>query len=102
MGRYQHESRFWRRRWGRFPGGRAFWLCRPLWGWCWAPWLEAPYYGAPPWAGPYELEKSGADMDEAEWLKAEAAALRAEAEAIKKELEEIERRLAEIEEQEEE
>jgi hypothetical protein len=104
-GGYPYDPHFWRRGWGRFPRrARGFWRDRPGWGWGWGPycfsWCDAP--GAPPWAGPYEVEETGADLDEAEWLKAEAAELRAEAEAIKKELAEIEKRLAEIKRQEEE
>lgn len=55
----------------------------------------SPHFGAP-WTGP------GGEVDESEYLKAEAAALRCEAEALRDELAEIENRLAEIEQSEEE
>jgi methyl coenzyme M reductase beta subunit len=96
--RYPYGPGFGRRGRGRFPGGRGYWGGGPGMGWCrhWVTW-DAPHYGAPPWAAPHEVFKAGAEMDEGEWLKAEAAELRAEAEAIKNELSEIEKRLAEIE-----
>lgn len=97
-GRYQYGPGFRRRGRGWFPRARGFWGGGPGRGWCryWFAW-DAPYFGAPPWAGPYGAGAAGADADEGEWLKSEAAALRAEAEAIKNELVEIEKRLAEIE-----
>lgn len=102
-GRHQYGPGFRRRGRGRFPEARGFWRGGPGWGWgpyCFA--WDAPYFGAPPWAGPYGTGMAGADVDEGEWLKSEAAELRVEAEAIKNELAEIERRLAEIERPEEE
>lgn len=89
---------------GRFPGAGGFrrgggfgrgW-CRYRLAW------DAPHFGAPPWAGPSSAGYTGREVDESEYLKAEAAALRSEAEAIKSELAEIERRMAEIEQLEEE
>ena len=99
-GRYPYGPGFYGRGRGWVPWGRGF---RgggpgPGWGWgrCWYS-GEAPYFEPPPWAGPYGYGMAAPDVDEGQWLKAEAAALRAEAEDIKNELAEIEKRLAEIE-----
>lgn len=97
-GRYPYGPGFRRRARRRFPGGYGYWGGGPGWGWgpCWFEGRH-PYYEVPPWADPYEAGMPGPEVDESEWLKAEAADLRAEAEAIKSELADIEKRLAELE-----
>ncbi|NLA27386.1 MAG: DUF5320 domain-containing protein [Firmicutes bacterium] len=99
-GRYGYGPGFRRRGRRRYPGAHGFWGRGPGPGWGWGRYWYgrgAPYYEPPPWAAPYGPGIAGPEVDESQWLKAEAASLRAEAEAITNELAEIERRLAEIE-----